>query len=474
MDPDPYLLSYYNFYFVWLAFADSITVVGIYGPILLILITCSGLISASEVAYFGLNPNETAKLEDKDDAVSKKILYLLSKSEKLLATILISNNFVNIAIIVVSQIMLTTLLPASNIEYFAKYLNDFVLGGLFSYSGLAVTIQFFITTVLVTIVLLLFGEIIPKIYSGMNRMFIVKLMVNPLNFLMKLFHPFTKILTNWSSLIELRLHKHKENYFTTSREDIDKAIDLTVPDVQGESREADILKSIVNFGETAAKQVMRPRVDVVALEHKLDFTEMFKIVIDAGYSRLPVYEEDLDQLNGILYVKDLLGFTQESKEFEWQSLVRKELLYIPETKKIDQLLTEFQTNRLHMAIVVNEFGGTVGIVTLEDIMEEIIGEIKDEFDIEQEIDYIKLDENNYIFEGKTLLNDICKVIGYKNYYFDDVTQNADSIGGLLVEQFGAIPKAERVINIKELTFKVVSSTERRVEKINLRINKNES
>jgi gliding motility-associated protein GldE len=453
---------------------DVVSTLSIYGPFLIILIIISGLISASEVAYFGLTPKELANIEDKEDKRSKLILQLLKNEEKLLATILISNNFANIAIVVVSQIMIMALLPYSRIEFFAELINNGLFGGIVSNLNLALGIQFFITTVIVTIILLIFGEIAPKIYGNTRRLKVAMAMSGPLNFLTKLFNPFTIILTKWSTLIEHRLNKHRQGTFNTSREDIDKAIDLTVTDSDGASREADILKSIVNFGEISAKQVMKPRIDIIALDNTIDFSEMFTIVKDAGYSRLPVYEEDLDHVIGILYVKDLLGHANENPDWNWQSLIRSEVLYIPETKKIDQLLSEFQSSRMHMAIVVNEFGGTMGIVTLEDIMEEIIGEIRDEFDTDIEIDYIRLDDENYIFEGKTLLYDICKVLGLKNNFFDEIKQNADSIGGLLVEQFGSIPKAEKEINYKEITFKVISSTERRVEKINLKINNKEN
>lgn len=474
MDSDPFLCFLFNFYGLHLAVVDVISTISIFGPFLFILIIFSGIISASEVAYFGLTPKDIADLEDKEDNTSKLILKLIENEEKLLATILISNNFINIAIVVVSQIMIMALFPFSRIESLAAQINNTILGGLLSNVSLAIGIQFFITTVIVTVILLLFGEIAPKIYGNTSRMKVVTALSKPLNFLTKLFNPFTVILTKWSSLLEHRLNKHRQSTFSTSREDIDKAIDLTVPDFEGSSNEADILKSIVNFGEISAKQVMKPRVDIIALENTLDFTEMFKIVKDAGYSRLPVYNEDLDHLIGILYVKDLLGHTNESKEWNWQSLIRSEVLYIPETKKIDQLLSEFQSSRMHMAIVVNEFGGTMGIVTLEDIMEEIIGEIRDEFDTDVEIDYIRLDDENYIFEGKTLLHDICKILGLKNNFFDEIKQNADSIGGLLVEQFGHIPKSEKEIIYKEITFKVISSTDRRIEKINLRINNSEN
>ena len=444
-----------------------------YLPLLLILIICSGFISASEVAYFGLRPSEIAELQEIKSQKTKAILSLLDREEKLLATILISNNFVNIAIVVVFQIMFSTLLPFSQIEIFASGLNNTVFGNIFETSSLAAIIQFLITTVFVTIILLTFGEIAPKILGNINKLRVAYLMAGPLQMLMLIFSPFSKILTRWSSLLEHRIEKNRTNSLNTSREDIDKAIDLTVSDNEGQSNEANILKSIINFGETSVKQVMKPRVDIVALDDSLDFTEMFKYIKDAGYSRIPVYKEDLDHISGILYVKDLLGHTTEAKDWQWQTLVRGEVLYVPETKKIDQLLNEFQLSRMHMAIVVNEFGGTMGIVTLEDIMEEIIGDIRDEFDTEQEIDFIKLDEDNYIFEGKTLLNDICKVIGLRNNYFEELRENADSIGGLLVEISGEIPKAEKEINLKDLTFKVISASERRVEKVNLRVNTHE-
>ncbi len=475
MDPVP--LSFYNylFSFIWLSGIDSSYsyILVIYIPILLLLILCSGFISASEVAYFGLRPSELADLQETKSPKNKSILWLLEREEKLLATILISNNFVNIAIVVVFQIMFSIILPYSAIVNFASIINSNIFGDIFDLNGLSTVIQFLITTVFVTIILLTFGEIAPKILGNINKMRIASAMAGPLQFLMFLFSPFSKILTKWSSLLEHRIEKHRTSLINTSREDIDKAIDLTVSDNEGKANEADILKSIINFGETSVKQVMKPRVDIVSLDDSLDFTEMFKTVKEAGYSRLPVYKEDLDHISGILYVKDLLGHTNELKDWQWLSLVRKEVLYVPETKKIDQLLNEFQINRMHMAIVVNEFGGTMGIVTLEDIMEEIIGDIRDEFDNEQEIEFIKLDEDNYIFEGKTLLNDICKVIGIKNNYFEEIKENADSIGGLFVEIAGEIPKAEKEINIKGLTFKVISASERRVEKVSLRINTHE-
>jgi len=245
----------------------------------------------------------------------------------------------------------------------------------------------------------------------------------------------------------------------TSKEDIDTAIDLTVTNNSDSStQEADILKGIVNFGDISAKQIMHPRMDIVALEVTAGFKEVMKTVKESGYSRLPVYKEELDNIVGILYVKDLLAHTD---------LIRSSVLFVPESKKIDELLREFQLKRMHMAVIVDEYGGTAGVATLEDIMEEVVGDIKDEFDNDEEVDYIKISENNYIVEGKTLLNDVCRIIGENTSYFDSVRGEADSLGGLILEIIGTIPSSEKEIMIGNLTLKVVSVTKRRIEKVSL-------
>jgi len=257
----------------------------------------------------------------------------------------------------------------------------------------------------------------------------------------------------------------------TSREDIDAAIDLTVTSSsESSAQEADILKGIVNFGDISARQIMHPRMDIVALDESAGFREVMKIVRDSGYSRLPVYREDLDNIVGILYVKDLLEAGEESDDFRWQDLIRKSVLFVPEAKKIDELLREFQKKRMHMAIIVDEFGGTAGIATLEDIMEEVVGDIKDEFDMDEEIDYIKISDNNFILDGKTLLNDVCRVIGENTGFFDNVRGEADSLGGLILEIIGSIPSSEKEINIGHLNLKVISVTRRRIEKVSIFIN----
>lgn len=437
--------------------------------LMVILICCSGLISASEVAFFGLTPNQMRLLEDENSMVSRRILELKERPRRLLATILISNNFVNIALVIVSEIVVSQLLTKDALSETSAVIDYYMTHGLVSIEVISTFIQFLITTVLVTIILLLFGEIVPKFYAGNAHLSVARAMSGPLKVLNFLFSPVSSILVGWSTGLEDRINRNRNYQTGTSKEDLDAAIDLTVQNDTGENQEADILKGIIKFGDLAARQVMKPRVDVVALEISQDFGEILKTVRESGYSRLPVYDEDLDHVKGMLYVKDLLGHTHENKEFTWQQLIRETVFYVPESRKIDDLLRDFQLKRMHMAIVVDEFGGTLGIITLEDIMEEVIGDIKDEFDEEEDVDYIRLDEDNFIFEGKTLLTDVCRIIGEKSGYFDDVKQNADSLAGLIIEHVGSIPRAEREISIKNTTLKIVSANERRIEKINLKV-----
>jgi putative hemolysin len=434
------------------------------------LIFCSGMISGSEVAYFSLTPSNILALEEEESEISKVILAHLKREEYLLATILISNNFVNIAIVIVGQIIINTFISPDSIAGLVGFLDNYVFGGVISIELLTQIFTFIITTVLVTSLLLLLGEIFPKIYARINKEFFLRFMAVPLTILGIVFYPFSSVLVRWSNRIESKISSNKNAQTATLKEDLDAAINLTVKKGNSVTGEAEILKGIVNFGDMAAKQIMKSRLDVVALEITQDFSEVLKVVRDSGYSRIPVYEEDLDRIKGILYVKDLLGHTSEAKDFNWQSLIRDKVLYVPETKKIDDILAEIQSKRNHMAFVVNEFGGTIGLITLEDIMEEVIGDIKDEFDEEVEIEYIKLDDNNYIFQAKTMLNDICKIIGEKSNYFDDHRQQADSIGGLIVEILGMIPKAEKEVTINNITLTVIEASERRIEKINLKIN----
>jgi putative hemolysin len=435
----------------------------------LVLLICSGLISASEVAYFSLNLKDIKDLEEENSTSSSRALALKEKPRYLLATILIANNFVNISIVIVADNILKVVLGKEKLLSIGHWLHDNLMYGLTSPENIANLFNFFITVIGVTFVLVLFGEAMPKIYSTLNKTRIVHLMSGPLTILMALCSPLSKVLVGWSTAMEKSLMS-SSNANQTSKEDIDAAIDLTVTnDSATSSQEAEILKGIVNFGDTSAKQIMRPRMDIVGLEYSMNFKEVMKIVKDSGYSRLPIYKEELDTIIGILYVKDLLSHTEESESFEWQNLIRNTMLFIPESKKIDELLREFQLKRTHMSVIVDEFGGTAGIATLEDIMEEVVGDIKDEFDQEEEVDYIKISDNNYIFEAKTLLNDVCRVIGENTSLFDNIKGEADSLGGLILEVTGTIPTIEKEIRSQHITLKVISVTKRRIEKISLTI-----
>ena len=436
---------------------------------ILLLLVGSALISGSEVAYFSLSPNDLEKLNQDNSLSSKRILVLKEKPRKLLGTILICNNFINIAIVIISDFLLKIILPNTQFEVWGKQmlpvLQSVPLLGDISASQIANLFSFIITVVGVTFALVLFGEVAPKVYAKLNNIQLARFMSLPLNILNNLLHPFTRILVNWTNVIERRLVRTTQNGAVARREDIDEAIELAVNTESDTDQEVDILKRIVKFGEVSAKQIMRSRVDVVAVDFRINYQELLKVVRENGYSRLPVYDTDFDNVTGILYVKDLLGYLNDPPSFEWQQLIRANVLYVPESKKIDDLLREFQSQRTHMAIVVDEYGGSSGIVTLEDIMEEVIGDIKDEFDDEVEVDYKKIDDFNYLFEGKTMLNDVCRVMGLDTNTFDEVKGQADSVAGLILELLGQLPKEDTELVYNQFRFKIVSVSRRRIIQI---------
>jgi putative hemolysin len=439
--------------------------------LLVLLIFSSGLLSASEVAYFSLSHSLLRKLkenEGENDPDEERILSHLSDPKSLLATILIVFNFINVAIVILSDLIIKRILTDDVLNKFATFISQSITGNLFTVTQLASGIYLFSTVAVVSFILLLFGEVGPKLYANIYDLKVAKMMATPLKILSVIVAPLRIILVRWGVIFEGKINFGKYYSNIVSKEDLDHAIDLTVQKNDDQTEDADLLKGIVNFGELSAKQVMKPRVDLVALDNTLNYHKVLEIANESGYSRLPIFEEYIDQIVGILHVKDLIGYIHESDEFNWQDLVRTSLLFIPEGKKIDDLLREFQAKKMHMAFVVNEFGGTLGIVTLEDVMEEVLGEINDETDIEDDIDYVKLGEGNFIFDGKTLLNDVCRLIGEKVNFFDDERGNADSIGGLLIEHFGAIPKAEKELMIKNQKIKVLSVTSRRIEQVNVK------
>lgn len=432
---------------------------------ILFLLICSALVSGSEVAFFSLTPNDFEKLEQENMGSSRRILFLKDKPRKLLATILISNNFVNIGIVILSEFVLSNLLPTSVFDSWAQSIAPALEWVGLTETSLAAGFKVLLTVVVVTFLLVLFGEVAPKVYARINNLRLARLMSAPLDILMRILSPVSAILVNWTKVLEGRLLLTAAGAGLASREDIDEAIELTVSNEEDSDQEVDLLKSIVKFGEVSVKQIMRSRIDVIAVDHRINYHELLAVVRESGYSRIPVYDEDFDKIIGLLYVKDLLGHINQKEDFHWQQLIRTNVLFVPEAKKIDDLLREFQKEHLHMSIVVDEYGGSAGIVTLEDIMEEIIGEIQDEFDEDPEVIYHQVDDHNFVFDGKTLLNDVCRIVGIDTSSFDEVKGESDSVAGLLLELTGDMPKEGEEIVQASYTFHVLKVSERRIESI---------
>lgn len=412
--------------------------------LIVLLIAASALISGSEVAFFSLSKGDLDDLDKESESQSGAIRKLLAKPQELLATILISNNLVNVSIIVLFYFffkgIIVTDLPNPYIEYGIK------IG-------------------LVTLILVLFGEVIPKLYASHNNVRVAAMMHRPLLGLRTAFAPASNLLVNSSTIIERKLQKMRNHELNAN--ELERAIDLTSGH-RSTDDEVNMLKGIVNFGNIQVKQIMKSRVDMIAVEDCVTFNELMDIIRESGYSRIPVYSENLDNITGILYVKDLLEFLDKTT-FKWQELIR-DALFVPEGKKIDDVLKEMQEKRVHMVIAVDEYGGTAGIVTLEDILEEVIGDIKDEYDVLDEIDYEQIDERTFIFEGKTLINDICKVLKIKEDTFEDIRGESDSLAGLVLEIAGRFPDPDETIVYDQFDFTVLSVDNHRIERVKLTIN----
>jgi len=439
--------------------------------LLLILLFCSGLVSGSEVAYFSLSPKQIADLKSENyDAISSKILKLKETPRTLLATILILNNFINIAIVVLSDFILWRTIPETTFQQWSLHLAEWIPALEVYIPSLTRGFNFFVTIAGVTFLLVVLGEVTPKVYAKVNNLKLARLMAHPLNFFKNLLWPFSKLLVRWSNKMERRISSNRMSGDTVTRkEEIDRAIDLTVSHDMDSESEVDILKSIVKFGDVYVKQIMTPRVNVVGVDFSAELDQVFDIIRESGYSRLPVYKDDMDNLVGLLYIKDLVGKIEKGNQSEWQELIRSNLIYVTENKKINELLKEFQQKRLHMGIVVDEYGGCSGIVTLEDIMEEVIGEIRDEFDADEEHDFVKLDNRNFIFEGKTQLNDVCRIMSIDTNTFDNIRGESDTIAGLILELLGKLPKQEQEITVGAFKFKALAVTQRRIEKVKVSI-----
>lgn len=433
-----------------------------------ILLLCSGLISASEVAFFSLDINEVKALENEKTASSRKILALKEKPRYLLAVILISNNLVNIGIILIADTMLGIWLGADTLPAAGQWTSDVVFSGAADPAVISQVYNFLITVIGVTFVLLVFGEAGPKMIATYNKNSILRLMAGPLSFLDYVLRPLSTSLVKISKFLESRINPNTNH---TSKEDIDTAIDLIVTSDENSTTEADILKGIVGFGDTSVKQIMHTRTDVIAVDMGSTFKELLKVIRDSGYSRLPVFKDDFDEIVGILYIKDILEHLDKDENFNWQEVIRQNVLFVPESKKIDELLREFQKKKMHMAIVVDEYGGSAGIVTLEDIMEEVVGDIKDEFDSEDDVEYKRVNENHYIFDGKTLLKDVCRVVNLPLSFFEDIKTDTDSVAGIFLENFGAIPEVGQELRHNHVILRVDSTSKKRIEKVSLMMEK---
>lgn len=406
-----------------------------------VLLLMSAFASGSEIAFFSLSPSDVAELEDGKFDADKKIQNLRDDSERTLATILIANNFVNVTIIM---------------------LLNYVIAGVISFGERALLLQFLFTTVILTFLLLLFGEIMPKVYARQDPLKFCRRSVGGIMFARKLFWPIENILLKSGMMAEKIIQK--ENH-VLSVDDLEQALELT--DKNDIKDEQNMLKGIIRFGDETAKEVMTSRQNIVDLDIRSNYADVLKCIEDNNYSRIPVYQDNTDNIRGILYIKDLLPHLTKSSNFRWQSLIRPPY-FVPETKKIDDLLREFQENKVHIAIVVDEFGGTSGIVTLEDILEEIVGEINDEYDEEEKF-YSKLNYNTFIFEGKTLLTDLCRILNVDDEEFEEVEGDADTLAGLLLEIKGDFPSIHEKIDYKNYTFEVMNVEERRISKIKVTV-----
>lgn len=404
--------------------------------IVIVLLLCSGFVSASEIAFFSLKPSDRGIIEEGRHKADEKVSALLDDEERLLATILITNNLVNVAVI--------TLL------YFCfDKTVDF---------GHAYWLEFLVMTVLLTFLLLLFGEVIPKIYGNQHALSFCRFAAPKLQVLSKVFWPLSKVLIR-SKVITRRFANHEKEMLTV--DDLEKAMELT--DKKDIAEEAGMLKGIIRFGGEMAKEIMTSRVDIVGLDIKDSFSDVLACIVANNYSRIPVFQDTQDDIKGILYIKDLLPHLGKPKGFRWQTLIRP-AYFVPETKMIDDLLRDFQRDKVHMAVLVDEFGGTSGIVTMEDILEEIVGEINDEYD-DEEKPYQRLNQNTYIFEAKTLMSDFTKILGLDDEYFESVEGEAETLAGLLLEIKGEFPAQGERIEYKRFSFDVLEVDRRRIVKV---------
>ncbi len=411
--------------------------------VLVSLLFISGFISGAETAFFSITPVQLAHLKNSKITAGRIVFHLLNTPKRLLATLLITINFVNIAIIVFSSV---------------------IISQVFIFNGHEVT-GFIIQVVAVTFVIVVFCEVLPKVYATQNALRTAHRSALPVFVIDKIFRPLSSLLVLSTSFVDRRMH---QKGYDVTVDELTHAIDLT-SDQNTPEEEKKILKGIAQFGNIDVKQIMKPRMDVIAFEKEVKFPELFPLILEHRYSRIPVYDRTFDSVTGFLYIKDLLPFLdrQQDENFDWQKLLRP-AYFVPESKKINDLLQEFQEKKIHLAVVIDEYGGSSGIVTLEDILEEIVGEINDEFD-EDELSYSKLDDFNFVFEGKTLLNDVCRVMEVDRKLFDVGNEHVDTLAGLILEFKGSIPNRSEVIRFNDISFTIESADRRRIKRVKITI-----
>lgn len=411
------------------------------GLLFVLLLIASALISGSEVAFFSLSNEDISGMEEQDPVRAKIVAKLLESPKNLLSTILILNNLINIGIVT---------------------LTTFVTWSLFGTNATGIIVVL-VQTIGVTFAIVFFGEIVPKVYANKAKTRFSLFMAGSLRIFGSILRPFSAMLMAFSNLIERRIQKKG---YSLSVNEINQALDLTTEDTPDEEKE--ILRGIVNFGTLTVKQVMKSRMEITAVEMDMDFHELMDKINKSGYSRIPVYEETIDNIQGILYIKDLLPHIDRDETFEWKELIRKSF-FVPENKKVDALLKEFQLRRVHMAIVVDEYGGTSGLVTFEDLIEEIIGEINDEFDDTDDIFFQEMDQATFVFEGKVSLNDFCKKLDLDPQIFEDVKGESESLGGLLLELNSKFPKNGTTITFQDFEFTVLAVDARKIKKVKVHL-----
>lgn len=404
-----------------------------------IMLFLSALISGSEVAFFSLNPTQLNELRSHSGKVNQRVLQLLGSPQKLLATILIANNFANVSIIVLSTLVTARLIAP----------------------GVSPLLAFVLQVVVITALILLFGEILPKMLAAHYPLRYARWVSGFMRSLTTVFSPLSAVLINSTSFIDRRI---KRKGHEVSLTELEAAIEITADDSTPEE-ERKILKGIVRFGDIEVKEIMKSRIDVTAVDIRTPFPDLLNTILNSGYSRIPVYEETFDSVHGILYIKDLLPYLDQPDEISWPDLLRP-AFFVPENKRINDLLQEFRSKKIHLAIVVDEYGGTSGIVTLEDIIEEIVGEINDEFDEDtREVSYSQLNERTFVFEGKTLLNDFCKILGIEDKIFTEVKGESDTLAGLMLELMGRIPAKDESVDFAGFNFRVEAVDKRRIKRI---------